>query len=205
MPPQVGGAGARPGPIATNPNPGVEDVKSKKPESKSTEQTKDTPKNEAAPHRETAKDATTKKSDLNTQGAAQKTVLANQLKETVIRGTSGNDKIHITAAKGKYEIEVDVNGTKQKLTKEQAKNLVIDAGDGNDVVHIDRNVNGNITVKGGRGNDLIIDEREPDIIMGGRGNDYILDRKGTLQEVDPQNRITGGSGNVDIDGEKPVK
>jgi hypothetical protein len=190
LPPQVGKAGAGPGPAITNPNQGIEETKSRGPEQNTTQAPIDTPKNEAGPQQKTAKDSDTRKADLSVRGAAQKTALQNQLKETVIRGTSGNDIIHVSRGKGKYELEVDVNGSKQLLTKEQAKNLVIDAGNGNDLIHIDGNVNGDITIKGGSGKDLIIDER---------GNDYIIDR-GIID--DPENRITGGSGNVDIDGEK---
>jgi Ca2+-binding RTX toxin-like protein len=199
LPPQVGKTGTGPGPIVTNPNQGVEQTKSQGAEKKPTQTPIDTPKNEAAPQQKTAKDAATKKGDLSTQGSLQKTALQNQLKQTVIQGTSGDDIIHVSRGKGKYEVEVNINGSKRMLTKEESKNLVIDAGAGNDLVVVDDDVSKNILVKGGRGDDVIIDNRSEPMIQGGRGNDYLLDRHGRVIDDDPANQITGGSGNTNID------
>src|SRR5262245_17842745 len=86
----------------------------------------------------------------------------------VVEGTSGNDRISVTPNRcGGVDVKVrDQSGhTKTySLDAEQAKRLVIKAGDGNDNVYVDPRVKQGITIDGGSGNDTI---------SGGSGNDRL--------------------------------
>jgi len=168
MPPQVGKAGDGPRPVINNAGEGVEEIKSHGAEKKSAEQQKEVSKNEsAAPHRASAKEASNKKAELSAGAAAQKTTL-NRL---VITGTSGNDRIRVSKAKGSAGklglIEVTVNRSKQYLTKQEANRLVIKAGAGNDRIVIDSNVKQRIRVDKGSGNDVIIGSGVDDNLEAG--------------------------------------
>jgi Ca2+-binding RTX toxin-like protein len=219
---QVGKAGDGPGPVVTNTGgEGVEEVKSQEAEKKSAEPQKEASKNEVAlPYRATAKEASNRKAELGAGGASQKSTLNRQLDEKkgatkkaekppdpiVIKGTSGDDNIHVSKATGLVGklglIEVDVNGSKQYLTPEQAKRLSILAGAGNDTVVIDSNVKQGITVDGGSGNDVIIGGAGDDKLSGGTGNDVIAGRGGNdiISGGRGNDFLMGGTGNDVIDG-----
>jgi Ca2+-binding RTX toxin-like protein len=72
--------------------------------------------------------------------------------------------------------EVNVNGERQYLTKEQLKKVEIRAGGGDDTVVIDPDVKVGVTVDGGDGNDVIIGGGGDDKLSGGRGKDRISSR-----------------------------
>jgi Ca2+-binding RTX toxin-like protein len=218
---QVGRAGDGSGPVATNVGEGVQEIKSQEVEKKSAEPHKETSQNEVAlPYRATAKEASNMKAELGAGAASQKSTLNRQLDEKkgateiaekppdpiVIRGTGGNDNIHVSKATGLLGllglIEVDVNGSKQYFTAEQAKRLVIQAGAGNDTVVIDSNVKQGITVDGGIGDDVIIGGGGDDKLSGGSGKDVIAGRGGndTISGGRGDDFLTGGTGNDVIDG-----
>ncbi len=111
--------------------------------------------------------------------------------QTIINAHAGNDKIHVhTNFNG--SVEVDINGQKLSFTAEQAKNLVIDGGAGNDKITSSGYAFGkhdvNITLKGGDGNDVILGGYGSDTIHGGNGNDFIVGGHGN-------DELTGGAGN----------
>jgi Ca2+-binding RTX toxin-like protein len=211
MPPQV----IRPEgskPVTTNSTEGVQEVKSTEVQKKSSEQTIDTPKNDAAPRRATAKEKASRQAELNATGASQQAKVNSQFK---VKGTSGDDNIHVSKAKGlpgKLGMyEVDVNGQKRFMTKEQLEHSTIRAGAGNDTVVIDSNVKARITVDGGSGDDVIIGGKGSDKLSGGSGNDIIAGRGGkdeisggagkdVLLGGQQSDRIDGGSGKDYISG-----
>ena len=188
MPPQVGRAGEGPGPITTNANDGVQEVKSADVQKTSAQPQKEATQNEA-PRKATPKEASNKKGEMAAQAAAQKSILDNKL--NVIQGTSGNDNIHVSQASGLLGViglyEVDVNGSKQYMTKQQLEHSEIQSGRGNDKIVVDANVSANMKIDGGSGNDVIIGGRGDDDLKGGSGRDIILGRNGN-------DRISGGSG-----------
>lgn len=196
MPQQVGKAGGGPGPVVTNAGDGVKDVKAAEVETKSAEQQKDVAKNEAAvPHKATAKEASNKKAELSAGAAAQQAALNSKL--NVIHGTSGNDNIHISKAPGLPGLlglyEIDVNDSKQYMTKQQLEHSEFRTGAGNDTVVVDSDVKADITVDGGSGNDVIIGGGGDDHLIGGKGKD-------TIDGGDGNDYISGGDGHDNIKG-----
>lgn len=96
----------------------------------------------------------------------------------VLEATPGDDKIAVSAGDN-GSLLVDINGRTVPFSKDCAKYLIIDAGDGNDSVTVDKDVKTPLLIAGGAGNDFII---------GGSGNDTIYDNSGA-------NEIHGGAGN----------
>ena len=94
-------------------------------------------------------------------------------------GTDGDDEINITAGSSYGTFIVSVNGEEREYTRTELSNMIIDGGAGNDKIHIDDNVNVNLHITGGLGNDTI---------YGGAGADTIYDNYGS-------NTIHGGAGN----------
>lgn len=206
---QVGRTGDGPGPVVTNAGDGVEDVKSTQAETKTVEQQQNASKNETAvPYKATAKEASNRKAELSAGATAQQAALNNQLKEkegksagkpNVIYGSGGNDNIHISKAPGLPGalglFEIDINGQKQYMTKQQLENTEFRTGAGKDTVVVDANVTADITVDGGSGDDVIIGGGGNDNLKGGSGNDIIAGRDGN-------DRISGGRGNDYLFGGK---
>lgn len=97
----------------------------------------------------------------------------------VIEGENG--RVHIAAGKGSDEIDlslgedglvhVTVNGEEvYSCTPEEAENLVIHGGRGDD--QIKNSVDG-VRIRGGRGDDRIFSEASNVTIFGGRGDDRV--------------------------------
>jgi Ca2+-binding RTX toxin-like protein len=198
MPPQVGKAGEGGRSIPANAVESSQEVKSS--EVASAKQA-DSSGNENTPRKATAKEASSRKSELAVEGASRQSTLNQKLhaneKRTVIRGTSGDDKVHVSKASGllgqlKF-IEVNINGKKQYVTEEQAKKLEIRTGRGKDTVVIDANVKPGIKVDGGAGDDVIVGGGGNDVLKGGKGNDVIFGRDGN-------DSIRGGRGNDFLHG-----
>src|SRR6266850_2275815 len=107
----------------------------------------------------------------------------------------GNDNVHISKAPGLLGAlglyEVDINGQKQYMTKQQLENTNFHLGAGNDTLVVDSNVTADIHADGGSGNDgndYIDLGAGNDVGFGGRGNDVI--RGGTGNDIE-----LGGPGN----------
>ena len=103
----------------------------------------------------------------------------------------GDDQVHITKADGLAGLlglyEVDVNGQKQYMTKQQLQNTTFDLGSGNDTLWVDADVNVGIRAEGGSGNDLMVGGSGHDRLNGGSGNDALFGRGGNDQ-------LSGGAG-----------
>ena len=125
-------------------------------------------------------------------------------KLTVLDARSGNDKINIhTNFDG--SVDVDVNGRNFSFTAEEAQNLEIRGGRGNDRITQSgwsNNEEPNITIKGGSGNDTIHGTAGDDNIDGGSGNDTIYGHSGNdnIDGGSGNDRIHGGAGNDMING-----
>jgi Ca2+-binding RTX toxin-like protein len=124
--------------------------------------------------------------------------------KTVVDAGDGDDQIRVSCNPGQPGgVIVDVNGEKHYLTAEQARNLEIRGGRGNDTIIVDQDVqvghwfdrlnNRGITIDGGRGDDFIVGSRGNDTIRGGRGNDTIIGSEG-------DDNISGGRGDDSIFG-----
>ena len=128
--------------------------------------------------------------------------------QRTIETGAGDDLIRISKRDdGLYEISI--NGQTETYTKDQLRNLTIDAGSGNDRIIVDEGVDVRPTIKGGtgddyisvhaggvsvdagEGNDLIVNEGSSNVINAGAGNDTIYSR-GWFNAID------GGSGRDSI-------
>ena len=96
----------------------------------------------------------------------------------VISGTKSNDGIYIRKGDEEGSITIEVNGKTTAYSAEEASRLIIDAGDGDDVVQVLDNISADLHIMGGKGDDKI---------YGGAGNDYIVDDYG-------HNTIRAGAG-----------
>jgi Ca2+-binding RTX toxin-like protein len=122
--------------------------------------------------------------------------LFGQPDKIVLDAGKGNDAIEVhTNFDG--SVDVSVNGKMHSFSAEEAKNLEIRGGKGDDTIvctgeafnfEIDGEKYGfdapKLTLDGGNGNDRISGSKGDDVIRGGKGNDTIL----------------GGDGNDNIDG-----
>ena len=86
--------------------------------------------------------------------------------KTILDAGKGNDNIHVHTNRN-GSVDVSVNGQKFHFTAQQAKNLEIRGGSGNDTITSSGHSHcsqPNITLNGGKGNDVIV---------GGDGNEKI--------------------------------
>ncbi len=118
--------------------------------------------------------------------------------QVVINGTDEDDHIRITTVLGLPVVEVlDEDGNvvaTQLLTREQQENLVIRGGDGDDVLEVDPSYILDITVLGGRGDDVVGRRGEDEsFLLGGGGDDRIYGGDG-------DDRLAGGAGSDSIYG-----
>jgi Ca2+-binding RTX toxin-like protein len=123
--------------------------------------------------------------------------------KTVIDAGKGDDLINIhTNTDG--SVDVTINGEMHSFSAQEAKNLEVRGGKGNDTIvctgeadpdlnfimggpgGFGRGGNPNLTIDGGKGDDIIMGSSGDDKIRGGSGDDLVM----------------GGGGNDDIDGGK---
>lgn len=93
---------------------------------------------------------------------------------TVSRGSNGG-------------LTITSDGRSVNLTAQQASNLVIRGGDGNDRIAVDADVTANLRIEGGNGNDTLIGGAGRNTLVGGAGDDY-------LQGGANADRFEGGAG-----------
>lgn len=136
----------------------------------------------------------------------------------VVKGTSGDDSISIHQGKD-GGLKIDINGQERIFSKEEAAKLIIDGGQGSDLIQADKDVTTRLfitggegfdTIKGGSGNDVIVDNYGQNLIEAGAGNDVIIANGKDLQ--DPPNLsivyghdingnvVAAGAGNDYIEG-----
>jgi Ca2+-binding RTX toxin-like protein len=127
--------------------------------------------------------------------------------KTVIDAGKGDDLINIhTNPNG--SVDVTINGEVHSFSAEEAKNLEVRGGKGNDTIvctgEADQRSffgiplgdnNPNLTIDGGKGDDFIMGSCGDDVIKGGKGNDFIMG-------CDGNDKIDGGKGNDFISGGK---
>jgi Ca2+-binding RTX toxin-like protein len=126
--------------------------------------------------------------------------------QTVINTRGGNDKVHVHQnIDGSVDVLVN-DKESHHFTAEQAKNLVIDGGSGDDSItmsgHQLYGPKTNITVNGGSGNDYIHGGVGNDTLNGGDGHDTILGGNGndTISGGAGNDFVRGGNGNDRISG-----
>ena len=131
-------------------------------------------------------------------------------------GTAGDDNIFISNGQN-GTLLVSVNGNTTEYSGADIARLVIDGGDGNDRIMVDKSVTQGLRITGGAGddyiiagsgNDIIIDNYGSNHINGGAGNDVIIahgtDLTGcqgnTLEGDDGNDYLEGGQGNDTLSG-----
>jgi Ca2+-binding RTX toxin-like protein len=221
---QIGRAGDDGIPIQTNDADQLQEIKPAEVEAKPVEVENNLQKTEV-PLRATEREASVLKAELGIGGNLQQAKLNSQLdakagaekaeQPNVIYGTTGNDTVHISKAPGLLGAlgmyEVNINGKKQYMTKEQLEHTQFNLGAGNDTLVVDSNVNVGIHADGGAGDDVLIGGGGNDVLNGGSGNDIIAGRGGNdvisggrgndvLLGGANDDRIDGGPGNDYIDG-----
>lgn len=133
----------------------------------------------------------------------------------LVSGTDQDDVITVRQSPVTGLVVVTVNGESQSYTTDEARGMVIDTMAGDDVVHIEPEIEsptddfGNqvstmlgFTVEAGAGNDRIRTGSGRDYVNGSTGNDQINGGAGedTLYGGDGDDRIGGSTGNDYVDG-----
>jgi Ca2+-binding RTX toxin-like protein len=112
---------------------------------------------------------------MKIQGAGESQYQSND--PIVIGGGQGDDKIHVTPNEiGGVDVTVTNEAGQSRsycLTAEEAERLVICGGGGNDKIKVDPGVKQEITVRGGKGNDIISNGCGDTFVYSENGNDWI--------------------------------
>lgn len=121
------------------------------------------------------------------------------------QGTSGNDVVRIskyTDPTGMSLYNVEINGQHHKVSKEMLESTVFDLGDGHDRFIVDADVDANITVRGGSGDDTLIGGKGNDRLIGGSGDDVLIGREGddSLSGDGGDDYLRGDGGTDSLDG-----
>ena len=117
-----------------------------------------------------------------------------------VEGTAGNDAITIGIGADPTRFAVDFGGSAPTQSFDVATFTAISVslGAGDDRFSVDPQgqfSNHLLTVRGGRGDDVISGSRGDDLLSGGKGSD-------TIRGNDGNDLILGGSGNDNVDGER---
>ncbi len=131
-------------------------------------------------------------------GGGRQYVTSDQL---VFTTGSGNDNVRVTR-NDDGSLALDANGEKYRLELADGQELTIRSGDGDDVINVAADVEVNIIVDGGNGDDTITTGAGNDRIDGGAGNDVIDAGAGDdyVFGNSGDDRIVAGSGNNVIYG-----
>ncbi|MES9832842.1 MAG: calcium-binding protein [Candidatus Thiodiazotropha sp. DIVDIV] len=123
-----------------------------------------------------------------------------------ISASCKNDNINAHINKD-GSVDVTVNGKTYRFSAEEAKNIVIKGGDGNDNISVTGDQlcgsEKNITIDGGNGDDLLRGGSGDETLRGGDGNDTLIGGGGDdcLAGGKGEDSIWGGSGNDRIYGQ----
>lgn len=117
-------------------------------------------------------------SDVVARGSSS-SLEKNSAGEWTIRGSSGDDSIHVSQAcrDGTQCLSVAVNQDQYFIPitgPNAARSLAIYAGAGNDSVFVDPNVTFPLFIHGGPGNDYLKGGSGPNALLGGGGNDILV-------------------------------
>jgi len=120
--------------------------------------------------------------------------------KTIIDAGAGDDSVSVTQDPGTGVLTVNVNGAEREFKGSSRDNIVIRAGDGNDVIRVGENVTVKLTLEGEAGRDRIyVDEKvaEGQVIEGGAGNDILIGGGGRdyINGSDGNDFIMGRGGN----------
>ena len=128
---------------------------------------------------------------------------ADQTSDQVVIETKGNgdDRIDIdqtgTDPDGTKHVEVKVNGERYTVALAPGQQITLKTGDGNDTIWADPDVDINLTVDSGAGDDFIFTGAGNDKIDAGTGNDTVY-ANGGRDDVfgnSGDDHISGGDGN----------
>ncbi|MCD6500015.1 MAG: hypothetical protein J7M25_17105 [Deltaproteobacteria bacterium] len=137
------------------------------------------------------------------QPESQMQVMKDKQGKLHLYASSASDKIIVSSMRD-GRVSVQVNGEQKIFTRQQAKNMVLHAGGGNDTIAVGPgvpqmtikgedgqdqilNFGSHVRLDGGKGNDLMVDFGSHNHLLGGSGND-------TFMELGSQNRLEGNSG-----------
>jgi Ca2+-binding RTX toxin-like protein len=135
--------------------------------------------------------------------------------KTIIDAGAGDDNILVNTNKD-GSVDVFINGEEHNFSAQEAKNLEIRGGCGNDNIVCTGEANDTnffgfkfsndpkLTIDGGNGNDAIMGSSGNDTIRGGKGDDIIFGADGndTIDGGKGSDLILGGNGNDTIHGGK---
>lgn len=116
-----------------------------------------------------------------------------------IVGTSGKDVIRILKNRSKINVHARFGGHRPHrfaFSQHTVRSVLVFACEGNDNVHISRDINKPSIILGGPGNDHIKSGQGDDMIDGGLGNDSIWGRGGddSITDLEGNNKIWAGTG-----------
>lgn len=97
---------------------------------------------------------------------------------SVLKASDANNEIHISKGKN-GGIIVNVDGKEKKFSAEAARNLIIDGGDGNDKIIADKDVEADLQIVGGLGNDTITTAKGNDTVYDNYGANNISTKDGS--------------------------
>lgn len=120
------------------------------------------------------------------------------------QGTSGNDVVHISKVTlaGTPGYDVEINGQHYVVSKEKLESTVFDLGGGDDKFIVDADVDANITVRGGSGDDTLVGGKGNDRLIGGSGDDVLIGGEGddSLSGDGGDDYLRGDGGTDSLDG-----
>jgi len=111
---------------------------------------------------------------------------------TVVDLGAGDDTATVTQGP-RGGLTITSGGSTLQLTAEQAENVVIKGGDGNDKITVDANVTTGVAIHGGEGDDYLQGGAGDDSVRGGAGRDVVYGLGG-------DDAVSGGAGRDYLDG-----
>ena len=120
-----------------------------------------------------------------------------------IVGTSGDDQIDVAISDDGSQMWTKVDGhTSDAMLAQSIYEIRIDAGGGDNVIHVDSRIAANAYVTTGSGHDVVHTGRGNDVINTGGGNDVIDSGAGNdkVNAGSGNDKVNGGSGDDYLDG-----
>jgi len=130
-----------------------------------------------------------------------------------VEGTNHSDHVIVSLETGHEKLDVTVNGETTAFTFAEVKGLVVNGSDGKDSIKVFgdglitfgctlNGGNGNDTLMGGAGDDVLSGGNGKDKMDGGGGNDSMSGGRGNdlLDGAAGDDHMAGGAGNDGLDG-----